>query len=89
MSNKFTPGPWKMQESSTRPVTVYSDRGSIAYLSWVGSESNNQTSVANAHLIAAAPDLLEALQGLMYQDCGEPAFINARAAIAKATGGEV
>jgi len=49
--------------------------------------------IANARLIAAAPDLLDALAVLTelvsFQICGDghPAIINARAAIAKATGG--
>lgn len=44
---------------------------------------------ANAHLIAAAPDLLEALQDLLhaYDNKGErPAWNSARAAITKALG---
>lgn len=43
--------------------------------------------ISNAYLIAAAPELLEALQGLMHLSGDVPAFIKARAAIAKATRG--
>jgi hypothetical protein len=47
---------------------------------------------ANARLIAAAPDLLEALRGVLgYADlcsvpAAQPACVKARAAISKATG---
>jgi len=37
-------------------------------------------------LAAAAPDLLEALESVMYWDNGKPEWEAARAAIAKATG---
>jgi hypothetical protein len=40
---------------------------------------------ADARLIAAAPDLLEALENVMYWDNGKPEWEAARAAIAKAT----
>jgi hypothetical protein len=43
-------------------------------------------SFANARLIAAAPDLLEALEHVIYWDNGKPEWEMARAAIAKATG---
>lgn len=41
----------------------------------------------NARLIAAAPDLLVALQAMLDEDGGGRAADNARAAIYKATGG--
>ena len=54
---------------------------------------NSPALVANAHLIASAPDLLDALQSVLagavhYQlRKDEQCVIDARAAIAKATGG--
>lgn len=64
MSN-HTPGPWTI-EKSTR-----TDHHIIAGRRWIATASNhdfhptqeeNERTIANAHLIAAAPDLLAALQ---------------------------
>ena len=88
MTTKHTPGPWgwdstvwdydPVQEAPWL-VTTEGDR--------VLSGSIQCTSKANARLIAAAPDLLEALQGFIE---GAEAMgwstKKARAAIAKATG---
>lgn len=78
----FTPGPWG---DNRNPIIV---RG----LTWIAS-ANYPTDIgdANARLIAAAPDLLEALRGLLAVDAGAGgtrfyAKIAARAAISKATG---
>lgn len=79
----YTPGPWKAEGPR-----VYADRkgGSlIATMAWFPGEE-----AANARLIAAAPELLEALRVLV-ENGGigpESMFDDARAAIAKATGGQ-
>ena len=83
MTTKYTPGPWHIANG----VQIRSNRDQIAKI-WMmrGGEGR-----ANARLIAAAPDLLEALIELA--DCGAEAWGEdrpcvkwARAAIAKATG---
>ncbi|MDR6216219.1 hypothetical protein [Paracidovorax wautersii] len=102
MSAKHTPGPWSLN-------TQYADievRGPaesgvlIAVMSpWGIAADTESPQAANAHLIAAAPELLEALQGLdeAYCRAGAPLtreerhedrkrLIAARAAISKATG---
>ena len=84
--SKHTPGPWFSQ---------YDDNGFYE----IGSESvtftlaftygEGDTDEANARLIAAAPDLLEALQDVLLEleSIGPMEKIDrARAAIAKATG---
>jgi hypothetical protein len=61
----------------------------------VNQDDQRETALANARLIAAAPDLLEALTYWMVfieseqdDERQAPWVANARAAIAKATGGE-
>lgn len=98
--SKHTKGPWEFCEDDCGDWRIYADgraiMGDAQNYPWV-PESD-----ADWHLIAAAPDLLEALRGMieMYVpfinsgDAGnwdpetEPEVIAARAAIAKATGEE-
>ena len=88
--SKHTPGPWSADKWATG-YTVSSDleHYSVCHL----EECNNDE--ANAHLIAAAPELLAALVRLIdcatenpaaYDERFEVHFKNARAAIAKARG---
>jgi hypothetical protein len=90
MTTQHTPGPWKYLRTSGF------DYGSTAY--WIPGICGNVKDEANARLIAAAPDLLEALskieaacavipEGLEgYLEPLSDALADARAAIAKATG---
>lgn len=80
--NKITPGPWSVTKIGHRQYEVnYGDDGEcVADL--VNSE-------ANANLIRAAPELLEAVQDLLDMAIiphEGPVFEQARAAIAKANG---
>ena len=88
---KHTPGPWLADGAS-----VYEERDDFSVICNFWSSSLPEWE-ANARLIAAAPDLLEALEQLVieYDDVelanAEPssltaAFNAARAAIAKAKG---
>jgi hypothetical protein len=99
-----TPGPWKTGHSD--PWSVEHDR--YGNLAWIGIKAKrkvvaiamtagrheNPEYQANARLIAAAPDLLAALQGLLsacdrfaerwaYDDEGKALADAARAAIAR------
>ncbi len=74
--SKHTPGPWKRE---IRSVLI-----PIAPYEWAEAYGG---SIANARLIAAAPDLLEALKGVLrVADRKTDEFDAARAAIAKAEG---
>lgn len=107
--SKYTPGPWKRRGNTVSGpfgVTVVHcmDNGVWGEK---GCHSITKTEAnANARLIAAAPELLEALEALLSADLyadgegihfiknadtadGERAVQMARAAIAKATGGDV
>ena len=101
---KHTPGPWiparKANCTSCRHPAILRDGGQVATATWQGSEAATD---ANARLIAAAPELLEALQEMVAGDAeaiaeadalGVPfpgemltAYRRAVAAISKATGG--
>lgn len=93
MANKFTPGPWEVFK---RPLGqrhgIESKQCSI--VTWgaecddagVGGDSQEETD-ANAQLISAAPDLLEACENFVYgRKEARECEAEMRAAIAKATG---
>ena len=85
--SKHTPGPWRVvQDPTNLSLQVY---GQTLALFECWRRSDEQTELANARLIAAAPDLLEALEFVIrgVPDTWE-GVQKARAAIAKATGGE-
>lgn len=92
-----TPGPWTNKEHSTFVWSVHGNvcacgdphaSGHVGYTECeIGSQWLNEA-VANAHLIAAAPDMLAALKDLL-DDKGTTyavRVLKARAAIAKAEG---
>ena len=92
MSN-HTPGPWKANFAISGSVYIFGgDRNFACVFDEWRDESNQE---ANANLIAAAPDLLEALEELLslcqrqedFHDDGDGCmFERASAAIAKARG---
>jgi hypothetical protein len=101
MSTQHTPGPWKVGQhlGSLSSFCVHMDagdkgRGSEIVEAVCGLDTDQR--LANARLIAAAPDLLEALQEMVsivaiHQDATNTKFAwaemeVANAAIAKATG---
>lgn len=104
MGHKFTPGPWEAERNSSywevRPHRKWNDDHIPYSIGDVcASEPGNPDGglqEANARLIAAAPDLLEALEdmledfGLNYMDFDayDAVTSKAKAAIAKATGYE-
>jgi hypothetical protein len=102
--SKHTPGPWRVGNGSLMESGVFSADGKTLVAGTHGSARNyrRQEQIAeqdaNARLIAAAPDLLEALQALR-RICADtpavernPRFVTANsaalAAIAKAKGGD-
>ena len=86
-----TKGPWEAHngEVTTQQIDGRSFRR-IAAVQDYGMGSQREVDEDNARLIAAAPELLEALRQFVdeFDGCyaeGEPAMVKARAAIAKAT----
>lgn len=104
MENTFqhTPGPWAISPKKTDKFTILADDPNMPGLPWhIAVVCSNVTrslhtdtddAPANANLIAAAPELLEALQNLVEigkRDLSNPKhdgyFEAAKAAIDKAT----
>ena len=79
-----TPGPWH-----TQGCTIYAGKNRVAQTWDTCDDLPTPTMEADADLIAAAPDLLAALE-LIYSNAGEsPEWIRSRIGpvISKATGG--
>lgn len=90
-----TPGPWKLEITDTGFRVIYSDstlRSHIAALHEAALCEEHGDTFANARLIAAAPDLLDALDWALRQieDDLDPdhqaAFDAARSTLRKAKG---
>ena len=107
MERTHTPGPWFADQDGRiwrrHPSELYQNGGGVAgdkpialvQKGWYEENEQGFPVEANARLIAAAPDLLEALESIVsdHDFCGDEwgsrrdAWIEtARAAIAKATG---
>ncbi|WP_077961682.1 hypothetical protein [Ensifer adhaerens] len=85
--SKHTPGPWMARYDDRRDNYQIFGEGKDGMRPWLAitkCESVPAQHEANARLIAAAPDLLAALNGVMHLLDGE-AWDVARAAIAKAS----
>lgn len=99
MSGEFkgTPGPWEVEDNGFF-YDINAVRGTVGNVcssaNWFDNdEHRGPVALANAQLIATAPELLEALQemvgslGVMVSDPAHcPEIIKARAAINKALG---
>lgn len=103
MKTKHTPGPWKrfrMKDGYVlRESTEIQGPDGLTIICLMPTKAQNHRGfrkrAANSRLIAAAPDLLEALKGMVdyhtpnhWVDTSGPKYIHlnkARAAIAKAT----
>lgn len=103
----FTPGPWKVEEDGDESVVVGTSPVSSPIVAWVNTTKGTETQPgccgnpeANANLIAAAPELYEALETLLKHHSGPQPVDNeafetvakdveqARAVLAKARGEE-
>lgn len=98
---KGTPGPWFRDNGrAIGPKSTEDDQsyGMVIPVGWVEFDPEIEVQVANQNIMAAAPELLEALQLLMAEQtgvnksCGHNGFTctcpydKARSAIAKALG---
>lgn len=88
MTAQHAPGPWYVFEGYDEKHRDYTVESSVT-IAWIRESTFNPNPKATAQLMAAAPDLLEALKDALcaLECCGKdfPAATKARAAIAKAT----
>ena len=89
--SKHTPGPWENAKPVypwQGPIVVVDDDVPICYVD--DNTHDDATALANARLIAAAPDMLEALENIENdaEHMPDTAWRMVQAAIAKATEGE-
>jgi hypothetical protein len=96
MDAKHTPGPWQIDPHDDGDYFWISPEASGGY-GWVGERymrASGHMDISDARLIAAAPELLDALKALLPDAVGnhiggpdtQARIDAARAAIAKATG---
>ena len=71
---RHTPGPWEYSGVTIRAKDINIAKGAFNYCpdvsgdpAWHGQGPEESEAYANAHLIASAPELLEALEGLLEQ----------------------
>ncbi len=67
MRTKYTPGPWQVGYYAADELAVVTKDNTVALLDqgYYQDEIANSVCVANAKLIAAAPDMFEALEHIM------------------------
>jgi hypothetical protein len=72
METKHTPGPWKLIKTDRNDIVVsYSDGGLRSHIATCHNQllcEEHGNLLANARLIAAAPDMLEALKAIFNYD---------------------
>ena len=93
MESKHTPGPWRIGGKHSNGAVVIRGAEATSEVAIVLQNDQQHTADVNADLIAAAPDLLEALQGLLkrFESIAENAcyydeYTDSYAAIGKAVG---
>jgi hypothetical protein len=93
MSTQHTPGPWHISGSTVKGPHPKDPQNRLRIVAQTVFDKGTwiDETRANARLIAAAPDLLEALQYMAnvcpsIDSTGDDAHTKARATIAKATG---
>lgn len=90
MRKKHTPGPWKVNTGPEETIVWLN--GSAGYELRDPTGFGGKANPADARLIAAAPDLLEAAKAMVaggyVMDIDSPEWAALEAAIAKAVGGD-
>lgn len=72
MTEKWTPGPWSaVKNGALVPTEIWNDAGTVL-IADCASDSLRDGIEADAHLIAAAPDLYEAVRLLLSSRSAHP-----------------
>jgi hypothetical protein len=93
-THTHTQGPWRVEnwiyQNAREVVTIQTDKDAIATACnlWRDGDDSTFEVMANARLIAAAPEMLAALQSLTHPMASDEDLQNALAVIAKAKGGD-
>lgn len=87
----YTPGPWTAEEKDKDGHVVVADVQGVSICRCYQQPYDTWRAIDTANLIAAAPDMLEALQGLLEYTGGSDSPFDhpiqvARRAVAKAAG---
>ena len=86
-THTHTPGPWHPVTLGASPDHSWAIDSELVEISRLPEWTDNQAEAeANARLIAAAPEMLEALQSLTHPMASDEDLQNALAVIAKAEG---
>jgi hypothetical protein len=93
-THTHTQGPWRVEnwiyQNAREVVTIQTDKDAIATACnlWRDGDDSTFEVMANARLIAAAPEMLAALQSLTHPMASDQDLQNALAVIAKVKGGD-
>lgn len=97
MNTEHTVGPWHTERIVTSAISIRSDNGFIVGEARADYVMPPNEADANARLIAAAPELAEALRAIVslvdredeggFVYCDDPEITTARAVLAKIEGG--
>jgi hypothetical protein len=93
-TDKHTPGPWRIEtwtyQNAREVITIQTDKDAVATVCnlWRDNDDSTVEGVANARLIAAAPEMLAALESLAHPMASDEDLQHALAVIAKVKGGD-
>lgn len=87
MTKQHTPGPWICATATDDRNPEIMQHGTFASIATLSGMAPDEEMQANARVLAAAPDMLEALKLFVSGPINKATYEAARAAINKATGG--
>jgi hypothetical protein len=88
MTDRHTPGPWTVSKEGYIGAGEYGTNPVVAKVARFAGPGDHERFEADRRLIAAAPDLLRAVQCIVdtYGDTDDMSIVRCKAALAKARG---